>query len=49
MSLFEVKMKEGGEAKVGFVGLLYITLWILMFKGEPDLIDAVIHFLMNLN
>ncbi len=29
------------------VGTLAIVLLIICFWGEPDLIDALIHFLMN--
>lgn len=27
--------------------LTMITIFVLMFNGEPDLMDAIIHFLMK--
>ena len=36
-------------AKGGISLFFYITLWIVLFRGEPDLIDAVIKILMNIN
>ena len=27
--------------------LAFLTLWIFLFAGEPDLQDAMIHYLMN--
>lgn len=26
---------------------IFIVLWSVLFWGEPDLIDGIIHFLMN--
>ena len=38
----KVNVNSGSDA--WFIGLI---LWIIAFYGEPDLVDAIIHYLMK--
>lgn len=42
----ELKEKITQKIDVDF-GLLAFVLWTIAFWGEPDLVDALIHFLMR--
>lgn len=38
---------KSGDVSVKFIGA--IALWGALFFGDPDIADAIIHFLMNYN
>ncbi len=39
-------MSDEGSISIGF-GSIAIALLIIMFWGEPDLVDALINYFMN--
>ena len=46
-----LEAKVSSDSTIGVIGIVVIwisiLLWIAFFIGDPDLHDAVIHYLMN--
>lgn len=43
-----LKYKRLGFSLHVGVFLIFLTIWLFLFHGEPDVLDGLVHFLMGL-